>query len=294
MALSDLTPEQIRMVEESLLAPPPETFQQQPMMVDPMLRAQAASGMLGSAGRFIEQIAREQERKQEEERVNRMAQEAMSINPLEPDYLQKTQRLLMRDPQAFSSPVVQRALSVGAEQAQALQQQGEQALTTQLMTATPEQREAFLRSGSPFAVKQMPLLQKLEEKDVAIEEALSQLPDDLRPEGPISAVKAKSLVRKFENELPIQLRKVPTLQGRAEVASLAEQYKTLPEGEQKTQLALQITEALGMDSTRTLATNTLIDSIAKVAPRLKGATPKQDAAGDYIQQILNSAATQTP
>lgn len=276
MALSDLTPEQIRMVEESLLAPPPETFQTQQQLVDPLLRAQAASGMLGSAGRFIEQIAREQERKQQEERVNRLAQEAMRINPLDPDYLTKTQRLAMQDPEAFSSPIVQRALSVGEAQAQQAQQQMEQQLQTQLMQATPEQRENFLRSGSPFAIKQIPLLKTLEEKDVAIEESLAQLPEELRPQGPISAVKAKSLVRKFENELPPALRKVPTLQARAEVANLAAQHQATKDDKLKTDLAMQITEALGMDTSRTLVTDTTIKSIADASTKL-GKAPQLES-----------------
>jgi hypothetical protein len=47
--------------------------------------------MLGSSGQFIEQIAREQDKRREEARVADVARAAAAINPLDPDYTKKVQ-----------------------------------------------------------------------------------------------------------------------------------------------------------------------------------------------------------
>lgn len=200
MALFDLNPQEMKLVEEALVAPPPETFQEQ--MISPELRARAASGMLGSAGRFIEQMAKEQEKKAEESRVAKLAQEAASINPLDPDYDVKVRQLSMRDPAAFATSAVQQALNLGdAARKQAIEQiQFQQA--GQLFNLPPEQRQELLRTGNPLAFKNLPLLQKAEEMDVATEDALSQLPEFARPTENLSPARAKLELKKFESTLP--------------------------------------------------------------------------------------------
>lgn len=263
MALIDLTPEQLNLVENALVAPPPQTFQEQ--MISPELRARAASGMLGSAGRFIEQMAREQERKAEESRISRLAQEAASINPLDPDYDAKVKQIAMRDPAAFATAPVQQALNLGDATRKQAMEQAQYRQAGQLFNLPPEQRQEALRSGNPLAFKNLPLLQKAEEMDVATEEALSQLPEFARPTENLSPARAKLELKKFESTLPPVLRKVQGLENRQYAVQLAKQWEAaqkkdetlkksreLPEnGFESDRLLNELTVALGGDPSKT-------------------------------------------
>jgi hypothetical protein len=134
MAYEDLTPQERQALQQSLLAPPPAMFAQaQPFEVDPLTRAQAAAGLLGPQGRFFEQMARQQDEAKLESQAASMAQELMSVSPLEMG--KKAQELASRDPRAFASPTVQQALRLGqivGQEQKSAEQEGKQARETQL------------------------------------------------------------------------------------------------------------------------------------------------------------------
>lgn len=124
MAYEDLTIEERQALQQSLLAPPPAMFAQaQPFEVDPLTRAQAAAGMLGTQGRFFEQMARQQDEAKLESAAADMARELMGVTPLEMG--KKAQELAARDPKAFATQTVQQALQLGslARQEQKLAEQ---------------------------------------------------------------------------------------------------------------------------------------------------------------------------
>lgn len=113
MAYEDLTLEERQALQQSLLAPPPAMFAQaQPFEVDPLTRAQAAAGMLGTQGRFFEQMARQQEEAKLDATAAEMARELMGANPFEMG--KKAQELAARDPRAFATSTVQQALQLGS------------------------------------------------------------------------------------------------------------------------------------------------------------------------------------
>lgn len=113
MAYEDLTIEERQALQQSLLAPPPAMFAQaQPFEVDPLTRAQAAAGMLGTQGRFFEQMARQQDEAKLESAAADMARELMSVTPLEMG--KKAQELASRNPKAFATSTVQQALQLGS------------------------------------------------------------------------------------------------------------------------------------------------------------------------------------
>jgi hypothetical protein len=69
--------------------------------------------MLGSSGRFFEQLARQQEESEVEQQALQMAQQVQQINPLDPGYTAKVQALASRNPMAFNSPMVRQAMTLG-------------------------------------------------------------------------------------------------------------------------------------------------------------------------------------
>jgi hypothetical protein len=114
MAYEDLTPQERQALQQSLLAaPPPSLAAPSAFTVDPLTRAQASAGLLGSAGRFIEQLARQQDEAALQTQANRMAQEIQGIPPLDPDYLGKVQKIASANPTIFRSGAVQEALQLG-------------------------------------------------------------------------------------------------------------------------------------------------------------------------------------
>lgn len=283
MALFDLNPQEMKLVEEALVAPPPETFQEQ--MISPELRARAASGMLGSAGRFIEQMAREQERKAEESRISKLAQEAASINPLDPDYDAKVKQIALRDPAAFASAPVQQALNLGDATRKQAMEQAQYRQAGQLFNLPPEERQGLLKSGSPVAFQNLPLLQKAEEMDVAVEDALSEIPEFLRPTENLSPARAKLEAKKFETSLPPVLRKVKGLENRMYAVELAKQWqdqkakekdmKDIPEGGYPSaNILAQLTAALGEDPAKTLVSDATAEAILKATPKFYQEQPK--------------------
>lgn len=297
MALIDLTPEQLNLVENALVAPPPPTFQEQ--MISPELRARAASGMLGSAGRFIEQMAKEQEKKAEEGRVASLAQEAASISPLDPEYDIKVRQLSVRDPAAFATAAVQQALNLGdAARKQAIEQiQYQQA--GQIFNLPSEERQQLLRSGNPIAFKNLPLLQKAEEMDVSTQEALSEIPEFARPTGDLSPARAKLEAKKFENTLPPALRKVKGLENRQYAAELANRWmkadmekqkmqkedsKNIPEnGFEADAILAELTAALGMDPAKSVIS---AETAKMIAPAYSKLFPKEETPEVDRQQLI--------
>ena len=304
MALSDLTPEQRKLVEETLLSPPPESFQPQEALIDPMTRAQAASGMLGSAGRFIEQLAREQDKRAEENRIANLAREAASISPLDPEYSAKIQRLALKDPAAFATAPVQQALNVVENQQKlALQQQEQQALQS-IPTMSSEERESFMRSGSQIARENLPYLQKMEQQDIEREAALSELPEFMRPEGPISSFQAKQRAKKFTESLPPALQKVKGFENRKYVLELAKNWKARKEQEtkegvkeglpQSDSILAEITATLGMDPNRNYVSEDTVNSILKAADKFGKSAPSAPAIAPQLQEEIDAFSEFNP
>lgn len=240
MAYTDLTPEEQQAVQQALYSPPPamfQTAQPQPAGVDPRTRAMAASGMLGSSGRFIEQIAREQERQQELARIADISRAAAAINPLDADYTKKVQALAMRDPQAFATGQVQQSLAIGEQQRreQAAQQKllqdamEEQQLAqanAALQTATPEQLAAFQASGSPLAYKLRDTAQAAQRSQSEAADFAMQLPEHLRTGLEAApSYKVKAEVNKFRSSLPPALAKIGSLDAQREIVDLAKQWE---------------------------------------------------------------------
>lgn len=114
MAYEDLTPQERQVLQQSLLAPPPATFAAPGQLnIDPQTRMEAQLGLLGPQGRFIEQLARQQDEAQREARSVQMAQTLQGISPLDPEYVSKVQTIAKSDPLAFNSGTVQQVLQLG-------------------------------------------------------------------------------------------------------------------------------------------------------------------------------------
>lgn len=114
MAYEDLTPQERQVLQQSLLAPPPATFAAPGQInIDPQTRMEAQLGLLGPQGRFIEQLARQQDEAQREARSVQMAQTLQGISPLDPEYVSKVQTIAKSDPLAFNSGTVQQVLQLG-------------------------------------------------------------------------------------------------------------------------------------------------------------------------------------
>lgn len=240
MAYNELTPEEQQAVQQALYAPAPAIFQNaqpQPEGIDPKTRAMAAAGMLGSSGQFIEQIAREQDKRREEARVADVARAAASISPLDPDYTKKVQALAMRDPQAFSTGQVQQTLAIGEQQRReqvaqqklmqtAMEEQQLAQANAALQTATPEQLAAFQASGSPLAYKLRETAQSAQRNMTEASDYALQLPEYLRKDLETApAYKVKSEVGKFRGKLPASLAKLSSLEAQQEVVSKAKEWE---------------------------------------------------------------------
>lgn len=240
MAYNELTPEEQQAVQQALYAPPPaifQTAQPQPEGIDPKTRALAAAGMLGSSGRFIEQISREQDRQREEARVADIARAAAAINPLDSNYTQKVQALALRDPQAFATGQVQQTLAIGEQQRReqvaqqklmqdAMEEQQLAQANAALQTATPEQLAAFQASGSPLAYKLRETAQSAQKNLTEASDYALQLPEYLRKDLETApAYKVKSEVGKFRGKLPASLAKLSSLEAQQEVVSKAKEWE---------------------------------------------------------------------
>ena len=240
MAYNDLTPEEQQAVQQALYAPPPamfQTAQPQTQDFDPRTRALAAAGMLGSSGRFIEQIAREQEKQKELARVADVARAAAAINPLDPDYTKKVQSLAMRDPQAFATGQVQQTLAIGEQQRReqtaqqklmqdAMEEQRLAQANAALQTATPEQIAAFQASGSPLAYKLRDTAQATQRSQSEAADYAMQLPEHLRTGLEAApAYKAKAELNKFRSQLPPALAKIQSLDAQREIVDLAKEWE---------------------------------------------------------------------
>jgi hypothetical protein len=161
MAYEDLTPQERETLQKSLLAPPPATFAAPGQLnIDPQTRMEAQLGLLGPQGRFIEQLARQQDEAQREARSVQMAQTLQGISPLDPEYVSKVQTIAKSDPLAFNSGTVQQVLQLGQmaiqeerraqQEAKAAQEEARRAAeTAQAQTVASE-----LLSGPPESLTQ--------------------------------------------------------------------------------------------------------------------------------------------
>jgi hypothetical protein len=263
--------------------------------------------MLGSAGRFIEQMAREQERKADENRIASLAREASGINPLDPDRDAKIRQLSLRDPAAFATAPVQQALNLGDATRKQAMEQAQYKQAGQLFNLPPEERQGLLKSGNPVAFQNLPLLQKAEEMDVAVEDALSEIPEFLRPTENLSPARAKLEAKKFETSLPPVLRKVKGLENRMYAAELANRWvkadmekqkmqkedaKNIPEnGFEADAILAELTAALGMDPAKSVIS---AETARMIAPAYSKLFPKEEAPEMDRQQFIKQTFFGSP
>ena len=122
MAYEDLTPQERQTLQKSLLAPPPATFAAPGQFnIDPKTRMEAQLGLLGPQGRFIEQLARQQDEERRKEQENAMAQRIVSVLGT-PEAMNVMRKEAEQNPNLFNSGTVQQAIQFGrmAEQEQKL------------------------------------------------------------------------------------------------------------------------------------------------------------------------------
>ena len=122
MAYEDLTPQERQTLQKSLLAPPPATFAAPGQFnIDPKMRMEAQLGLLGPQGRFIEQLARQQDEERRKEQENAMAQRIVSVLGT-PEAMNVMRKEAEQNPNLFNSGTVQQAIQFGrmAEQEQKL------------------------------------------------------------------------------------------------------------------------------------------------------------------------------
>lgn len=122
MAYEDLTPQERQVLQQSLLAPPPATFAAPGQFnIDPKTRMEAQLGLLGPQGRFIEQLARQQDEERRKEQENAMAQRIVSVLGT-PEAMNVMRKEAEQNPNLFNSGTVQQAIQFGrmAEQEQKL------------------------------------------------------------------------------------------------------------------------------------------------------------------------------
>jgi hypothetical protein len=113
MAYEDLTPQERQVLQQSLLAPPPATFAAPGQFnIDPKLRMEAQLGLLGPEGRFIEQLARQQDEERRKEQENAMAQRILSVLGT-PDAMNVMRKEAEQNPNIFNSGTVQQAMQFG-------------------------------------------------------------------------------------------------------------------------------------------------------------------------------------
>jgi len=316
MAYNELTPEEQQAVQQALYAPAPAIFQNaqpQPEGIDPKTRAMAAAGMLGSSGQFIEQIAREQDKRREEARVADVARAAAAISPLDPDYTKKVQALAMRDPQAFSTGQVQQTLAIGEQQRReqvaqqklmqtAMEEQQLAQANAALQTATPEQLAAFQASGSPLAYKLRETAQSAQRNMTEASDYALQLPEYLRKDLETApAYKVKSEVGKFRGKLPASLAKLSSLEAQQEVVNKAKEWEAARQRDtaaQQGKSAKEVSElpseamALAEDINALLggregkeASEATIRALSSADKYFQG---PQQASTDYINSLLQN------
>jgi hypothetical protein len=236
MALSDLSPEELQLVQNTLLAPPPSQFAPQPqqqMLVDDQLRAMAESGFLGEEGRFFSAMAQQQDR----QKRLQMAKEASRLTGLEPDFYERVQGFAQVDPEAFASSPVQQALSVAqsinerarkkAEEAQAAQVFG------QVRKMTPQQIEELQTRGDPTLFKFRDVAEQVSKAKTEASDLLSQIPQKLQTnlQG-ASLPQVKTAYEKYNRSIPPVLRKKP-FEDQQTVADLAKRWKAAFKAEEK-------------------------------------------------------------
>jgi hypothetical protein len=113
MAYEDLTPQERQVLQQSLLAPPPATFAAPGQLtIDPQTRMEAQLGLLGPQGRFIEQLARQQDEERRKEQENAMAQRILSVLGT-PDAMNVMRKEAEQNPNIFNSGTVQQAMQFG-------------------------------------------------------------------------------------------------------------------------------------------------------------------------------------
>lgn len=293
MALSDLSPEELQIVQNTLLAPPPTAFSQgattggigQGMEISPALRAAGESGFLGAGGRFIESLARIQDKK----RAMSLAQDIDSLTGLEPDFLDRARKIYLKDPEAASSPIVQRAFQLADAKREEAVKKMEEAAGAQLFStlygASEEDIQKFQASGSPYAYKYRQQAKEALENRAMTDELLSKFPDQMRQKlAGKSLPGLKAEYNKFSGTLPQTLRN-RSLDEQKTMAQLAKRFQALrkiekdadyvapPEGLQSDSIRNEMAGYLFKDPNKAgvYVTDESLNFIAKAADKLLSA-----------------------
>lgn len=261
MAYEDLTPQERQILQQSLLAPPPATFAA-PGQIDPDLRLQAQMGLLGSEGRFIEQMARQQEEAAIRSREDAIAKDLASAWG-QPDFLQRAQTYAQRDPAAFNSGTVQQVIQSGRlaeqEQKQAQQAAVEQrgaGLAQAILESKPNQFSRFLTEAAKTDLEAFstPLVQE--------------------------AIQTKRMEVGEKREIRAARREVKQERAKAEVRSAIANASP----EQLDQFAAQYPEFLPDIEKRSSDLSTIEEAAAQLPPSLR--TPENLSKGHKAKAAL--------
>lgn len=286
MALSDLSPEELQIVQSTLLAPPPAQFTQAQKEISPELRALGESGFLGAGGRFVQSLAKMQDQRKMMDLANRAA----SLTGLEPDFNEQVQRLAQANPEMFATAPVQQALNVAQSRYETARKKAEEAVQSQmfgrLMSSPQAQIEEFQRSGSPLAYKfrneSEQALKAVAEKDTL----LSQIPEHMRTGLETKNLpQIRSTLTKYQNTLPPALRKKP-LEDQQAMVELAKKWKAIKQTEEgkevpeegfaSEQIKEELTGYFFTNPEGKTVSDVSIEAILQAAPKVTGEKSREE------------------
>lgn len=117
MALQDLSPQELEVVKQSLLAPPPIQYASEEPPVPTELLALAEAGVLGQRGRYIVAKNRIEEARREKEAEEQGIRNLLGTSGGESELTDRMNQIALKNPRFLGSPIAQRLLSQ-AEQRQ--------------------------------------------------------------------------------------------------------------------------------------------------------------------------------
>jgi len=160
-----------------------------------------------------------------------LAQDIDSLTGLEPDFLDRARKIYQKDPEAASSPIVQRAFQLADAKREEAVKKMEEAAGSQLFStlygASEEDIQKFQASGSPYAYKYRQQAKEALENRATTDELLSQFPDQMREKlagKSLPGIKAE--YKKFSGTLPPPLRN-RSLDEQKTMAQLAKRFQAL-------------------------------------------------------------------
>lgn len=302
MALEDLTPEQLEIVQSTLLSPPPQPLARESSLLPPELMAAAGPKFLNASNRFFDTMMQLQERK----RISDLAQRATSLTGLEPDFMQRKQQLAQADPEAFAKSSVQQALSLADARNEELRKRSEEVAAARLMSSIyssqPSEIAKFQRSGRPEALKYRETIDKALQAGAERETRLSELPDNLREQYMDRTLpEVESALTKYRNSLPPMLRKLPRNDQLALVDAAsrlkAQQQKEIEagfvgrkipkEGLDSDRIRDEISSYFFKDDSGKTVSDATIDSILKARAMIESGMSDKEMFDKALESIAN-------